>query len=56
MSRRGCHRLHLFIALLTFAGAARGQENAPMIVDLSKLPPNLESDFTTWRTGEGEAA
>jgi hypothetical protein len=27
-----------------------------MIVDLSKLPPNLESDFTTWRTGEGEAA
>ena len=26
-----------------------------MIVDLSKLPQNLESDFTLWRTGKGEA-
>jgi len=26
-----------------------------MIVDLSKLPANLASDFTLWRTGEGEA-
>ncbi len=26
-----------------------------MIVDLSKLATSLESDFTLWRTGEGEA-
>lgn len=26
-----------------------------MIVDLSKLPANLESDFTLWRTGQGGA-
>jgi hypothetical protein len=26
-----------------------------MLVDLSTLPANLESDFTLWRTGEGEA-
>jgi hypothetical protein len=26
-----------------------------MIVDLSKLSANLESDFTVWRTGEGGA-
>jgi hypothetical protein len=27
-----------------------------MIVDLSKLSPNLESDFTVWRTGQGGAS
>jgi hypothetical protein len=26
-----------------------------MLVDLSTLPANLESDFTLWRTGEGGA-
>jgi hypothetical protein len=26
-----------------------------MIVDLSKLPANLEPDFTLWRTGQGDA-
>jgi hypothetical protein len=26
-----------------------------MIMDLSKLSPNLESDFTVWRTGQGGA-
>ena len=26
-----------------------------MVVDLSKLPANLESDFTLWRTGQGGA-
>jgi hypothetical protein len=55
MRRRGRCGLHLFIALLAFAGAAWGQGNGPMIVDLSTLPANLESDFTLWRTGEGAA-
>ncbi len=26
-----------------------------MVVDLSKLPANLEPDFTLWRTGQGDA-
>lgn len=54
MSRRVRYGIHLFIALLAFAGGARGQGSGPMIVDLSKLPTNLESDFTLWRTGRGE--
>ena len=56
MSRRGRSGLYLFISLLAFGGAASGQGSGPMVVDLSKLPANLESDFTLWRTGEGEAA
>jgi hypothetical protein len=55
MSRRDRHGLHVFIALLAFAGAAWGQGSGPMIVDLSKLPANLEPDFTLWRTGQGGA-
>jgi hypothetical protein len=55
MSRRGCYGLHLFIALLAFAGAASGQGSGPMIVDLSTPTTNLESDFTLWRTGQGGA-
>jgi hypothetical protein len=56
MSRNGrsCG-LPLFIALLVFAGAAWGQGSAPMVVDLSPLPADLEPDFTLWRMGEGEA-
>jgi hypothetical protein len=42
-------------ALLVFAGAAWGQGGGAMIVDLSKLPANLEPDFTLWRTGQGDA-
>ena len=38
-----------------FAGAAWGQGGGAMIVDLSKLPANLEPDFTLWRTGQGDA-
>ena len=52
MSRRG---LHLFIALLAFAGAAWGQGSGTMLVDLSTLPANLESGFTLRRTGQGAA-
>jgi hypothetical protein len=55
MRRRGRCGLHLFIALLAFAGAAWGQGRGPMLVDLSTLPANLESDFTLWRTGQGGA-
>jgi hypothetical protein len=45
----------LLAALLVFAGAASGQGGGAMIVDLSKLPANLEPDFTLWRTGQGDA-
>jgi 3-keto-disaccharide hydrolase len=45
----------LLAALLVFAGAAWGQGGGAMIVDLSKLPANLEPDFTLWRTGQGDA-
>jgi hypothetical protein len=55
MSRRGRCGFHPFIALLAFAGAAWGQGSGPMVVDLSKLPANLESNFTLWRTGQGGA-
>jgi hypothetical protein len=44
----------LLAALLVFAGAAWGQGGGAMIVDLSKLPANLEPDFTLWRTGQGD--
>jgi hypothetical protein len=49
MSRRGRCGLYLLISLLAFAGAASGQGSG------SKLPTNLESDFTVRRTGEREA-
>jgi hypothetical protein len=45
----------LLAALLVVAGAAWGQGGGAMIVDLSKLPANLEPDFTLWRTGQGDA-
>jgi hypothetical protein len=45
----------LLAALLVFAGAAWGQGGGAMIVDLSKLPANLDPDFTLWRTGQGDA-
>jgi hypothetical protein len=45
----------LLCALLVFAGAAWGQGGGAMIVDLSKLPANLDPDFTLWRTGQGDA-
>jgi hypothetical protein len=45
----------LLAALLVFAGAAWGQGGGAMIVDLSKLPANLEPDFMLWRTGQGDA-
>jgi Galactocerebrosidase, C-terminal lectin domain len=55
MTFRGRYGLALFIALLAFAGAAWGQRSGPMVMDLSRLAENLESDFTLWRTGQGGA-
>ena len=55
MSRGGSCGLQFFIALLAFVGAASGQGNGPMVVDLSKLSANLEPDFVLWRTGQGGA-
>jgi hypothetical protein len=54
MSCRG-HCGFLSFVLLAVAGAASAQGSGPVIVDLSTLSPNLEPDFTLWRTGEGEA-
>ena len=42
--------------VITGAGAAFGQEREPMTVDVGQLAPNLEPEFTQWRTGEGDAA
>jgi len=55
MTRHGRCGLHLFIALLVFAGAAWGQGSGLTVVDLSILPANLEPDFKLWGTGEGGA-
>jgi hypothetical protein len=55
MTRHGRCGLHLFIALLAFAGTAWGQGSGPMVVDLSRLVEDLEPDFTLWRTGQGGA-
>jgi hypothetical protein len=38
------------------AGAALGQGREAMTVDIGQLTPNLEPEFTQWRTGGGDAA
>jgi hypothetical protein len=38
------------------AGAAFGQGREAMTGDIGQLAPNLEPEFTQWRTGEGDAA
>jgi hypothetical protein len=42
--------------VITGAAAAFGQGREPMTVDIGQLAPNLEPEFTQWRTGEGDAA
>ena len=42
--------------LLAFTAGAYGQGNAPMTVDIAALAPNLEPEFTIWRTGQGAPA
>jgi hypothetical protein len=41
---------------ITGAAAAFAQGREPMTVDIGQLAPNLEPEFTQWRTGEGDAA
>jgi len=38
------------------AGTVLGQGRATMSIDIAKLEPNLEAEFTQWRTGEGDPA
>jgi hypothetical protein len=42
--------------VITVAASAFGQGREPMTVDIGQLAPNLEPEFTQWRTGEGGAA
>jgi hypothetical protein len=42
--------------VITGAAAAFGQGREPMTVDIGQLAPNIEPEFTQWRTGEGDAA
>jgi hypothetical protein len=42
--------------IITGAASAFGQGREPMTVDIGQLAPNLEPEFTQWRTGEGGAA
>jgi hypothetical protein len=42
--------------VITGAASAFGQGGEPMTVDIGQLAPNLEPEFTQWRTGEGDAA
>jgi hypothetical protein len=41
--------------VITGAAAAFGKGREPMIVDIGQLAPDLEPEFTQWRTGEGDA-
>jgi hypothetical protein len=44
------------VFVITGTSAAFGQGREPMTVDIGRLAPNLEPDFTQWRTGDGNAA
>lgn len=50
--------LSLFVLalLLAVSSAALGEGNASMSIDLEKLAPNLEPEFTIGRTGQGGPA
>jgi hypothetical protein len=49
--------LTVLAAVLVIAnGKAVGQTSGPMTIDISRLQPNLEPDFSTWRTGQGDPA
>jgi hypothetical protein len=58
MNRERLQGLFAGITLLLLAttGAALGQGNPIMTLDIEKLAPNLEPEFTIWRTGEGGPA
>jgi hypothetical protein len=42
--------------LLVVTAGAYGQGKAPMTVDIATLAPDLEPEFTIWRTGQGTPA
>jgi hypothetical protein len=42
--------------LLAASSAARGQGGVMSNINIAALAPNLEPDFTQWRTGEGDPA
>jgi hypothetical protein len=42
--------------VITGAAADSGQGREAMTVDIGQLAPNLEPEFTQWRTGEGDPA
>jgi len=46
----------LALAVMAAAGGVLGQERATMSIDIAQLAPNLEAEFTQWRTGEGDPA
>ena len=48
--------LFLLALLLAATSAALGQGNPIMTLDIEKLAPGLEPEFTIWRTGQGGPA
>jgi hypothetical protein len=48
--------LFLTVVVLAMSTAAFGQGEPAMRIDLTKLAPNLEPEFTIWRTGQGAPA
>jgi hypothetical protein len=48
--------LFLFALLLAAPSAVLGQGNPIMTLDIEKLAPGLEPEFTIWRTGQGGPA
>jgi len=48
--------LFLVAVLLAISTTALGKEDGAMRIDPSKLAPNLEPEFTIWRTGQGGSA
>jgi len=46
----------LALAVMAAAGTVPGQGKEPMSIDIAQLAPNLEAEFTQWRTGEGDPA
>jgi hypothetical protein len=46
----------LALAFMAAAGTVLGQGEETRSIDITRLSPNLEGEFTQWRTGEGDPA
>ena len=46
----------LTLAVMAAVGTVLGQGRETMSIDIAELAPNLEAEFTQWRTGEGDPA